>query len=258
MSIWDGLSLLVVLISAISTGMFTRYVGQLLIDWSKEPSEKLKAAKARRSLLSTLASTIGNAEQYCQQMHGYLSGTAQIVPTFNVDTEVLASLASSVFTNLTEEKAQQVMMARLEIRHVERLVDTLAEMIFLRNNPGQMNPVQGNYLQNAGKIIATTEQRCRDTKQMLENEIASISVERKCNERTLFVLFVIVVSLGAFVFTSSRVLSKTELMFDKSETGSRPEKLIPKKASAEIRRSATDSLTDVREGGGAETQPQAK
>lgn len=223
----ESLAWLIVLISAIWTGMFTRYVGQFVIDWSRKPADDLAAAKARRAALAAIASTVGNSWEYCRQMGVYLAGlpyTAgesdqrlqdaakvagrmQVVPTFNLDVGILESSVSSVFSLLNDEQAKQVMTTRLEIRHVHRRVDTIAEMIFLRSDKGQPNQLQSQYIEGTRSLIETTEGHCEGTKAMLDQEVERLSTEPARNWRPLIVVAVILIALIGFVWATSVVES---------------------------------------------------
>lgn len=223
MTFLEAVAWLLVLIGTIWTGMFTRYVGQLLIDWSKQPNEEAKQAKAKKNSLEALRATVGNAKQYCEQMSAYLAGLPYnneaideqlkeaavtagkmpIVPTFNLDTQILESFATSLFGMLDLDKAQKVMTTRLEIRHLQRRIDTVAEMVFLRNTSGKLTPLQTSYIEGTRHIVNTTVKHCAETLEILDQEIIVASITPTRNLRPWGIVVGIILLIAAFVWATT-------------------------------------------------------
>ena len=222
------------LVVAIPTGLFVRTVGELFVAWAKKPTEDAKKAKEKRSKLLALRASLGNASQYCKQMAEYLEGVpienatiddnlkrAAIeagimltIPTFNLDMSVLNEQATAVYELLSVEKDNKLNATRLELAHVHRRIDTIADKMLLMHFPDQFSPHHAVFIAGASQLLESTIKRCELSSDILQQEINAIPERPEINWRPILVilamlLFVVALYLIAHIPSTSEQRSRS-------------------------------------------------
>jgi hypothetical protein len=205
------------LVMAIPTGLFVRTVGELFVTWAKKPTEDAKKAKEKRAKLLALRASLGNASQYCEQMAEYLKGVpiengtvddnlkrAAIeagrmltIPTFNLDMSVLNEQATAVFELLPVEKAHKLQTTRLELAHVHRRIDTIADKMLLMTSLNQFGPHHAVFIAGASQLLESTIKHCESSSDILQQEIEAIPEHSKTNPRPFLVILAMLLFVGS-------------------------------------------------------------
>jgi hypothetical protein len=204
------------LVVAIPTGLFVRTVGELFVTWAKKPTEDAKKAKEKRARLLALRASLGNASQYCKQMAEYLKGVplgndtvdeklkeAAIqagrmltIPTFNLDMSVLNEQATVVYELLSEDKAQKIQTTRLELAHVHRRIDTIADRMLLMPSLNQFGPHHIVFIAGASQLLESTIKHCESSSEVLRQEIEAIPERTTTNWRPILVILAMLLFVG--------------------------------------------------------------
>lgn len=214
----------ILIVVAIPMGLFVRTIGQFFIDWAKEPTERAKKDKHKRDVCFALLNTIGNARQYCEQMHEYLQGVpaavegidAQlleaarqagrilVVPTFNLDLAILEAHSAEIFSLFAEEQAQSLLTTRLQLAHVRRRVDTIADFMFSRGDERHLSDFQRQFIVGTRGLIEGVIQDCANTREMVQQVGNGIPARPPRNFRP-WLVFLIMVALVAAVIYAARL-----------------------------------------------------
>lgn len=205
-------------VAAIPTGLFVRTVGEWFVTWVKAPKEKAKEEKRKKAVLASLLHAIGNCQQYCDQMVGGLPvangvatqpGIAIVVPTFNLDLMVLDEHLTEVYSLLTQNDADDFALTRLELTHVRRRIDRLADLL-LTSGYNQNNPLHIQHIQGTRALLVATIARCNATRQRLEGVERGIQVKDSNYLRPLLALVIMVLLVAGVVSVAAFPDGKTE------------------------------------------------
>lgn len=188
----------ILLVGAIATGLFVRTMGQWAIDWAKEPNERKKRQDDQRAALEDIKSCLAKAHRHIDQLDHYLSGRAGkdegeeegtvIIPTFNLDLEILEHHAPNMRKIVSEESLGHINMVRFELLHLRRRIDTLSGLMSLIDDASDWRVAA--HVHGTRKLIDSTFKIVSESIELLNKDLASIPKEHAPNRRPLGVVAV--------------------------------------------------------------------
>ena len=158
------------------------------------------------------------------------AGRMLTIPTFNLDMSVLNEQATAVFELLPVEKAHRLQATRLELAHVHRRIDTIADKMLLMPSLNQFGPHHAVFVTGARQLLESTIKHCESSSEILQQEIEAIPEHPTTNWRPILVIIAMLLFVGGLYWISQ--IPSTSEQRDNSTTTEKKE-LQPKEIKQE-------------------------